>query len=110
MEAQVTVLCASSAYEKKYYLNEEFNGLPDRVKNELKIACVVFTEDVGGILTILFDEDRYLTLRPEKDEDDVLYDDIGCGLKIRQLELEKQELFEQLENYYKVFIRREDNM
>ena len=95
MEEQVTVLCASSAYEKKYYLNEEFNG---------------FTEDVGGILTILFDEDGYLTLRPEKDEDDVLYDDIGCGLKIRQLELEKQELFEQLENYYKVFIRREDNM
>ena len=29
------VLCASSAYEKKRYLNEEFNKLPEDIKNEL---------------------------------------------------------------------------
>ena len=110
MEENNTVLCACSAYERKYYLNEEFNGLPDRVKNELQIACVIFTEDVGGILTIFFDEDGYLVLRPEKDETDVLYDDVGCGLTLRQLETEKAELFEQLEQYYRVFIRRESSM
>ena len=26
------VLCGASAYEKKFYLNEEFNSLPERVK------------------------------------------------------------------------------
>ena len=47
------VLCAASAYEKKFYLNEEFSGLPQSVKDELKIMCALFTEDVGGILAEL---------------------------------------------------------
>ena len=38
------VLCGSSAYSKKYYLNEDFSGLPETVKNELKIMCVLYTE------------------------------------------------------------------
>ena len=50
------VLCASSAYEKKFYLNEAFDKLPEDIKNELKIMCVLFTEEVGGILTLEFDE------------------------------------------------------
>ena len=98
------VLCASSAYEEKFYFNEEFQGLPQAVKDELKIASVLFTEDIGGIFTILFDEEGAIVLRPEKYEDDLLYDEVGCGLKIRQLELEKAELWEQLEEYYKAFM------
>jgi hypothetical protein len=102
-----TVLCASSAYEQKYYLNEAFAGLPDKVKDELKIICVLFTEDVGGILTILFDEEGLICLRPEKNEEDILYDEIGCGLKIRQLELERAELWEQMETYYRTFFMQQ---
>ena len=30
------VLCAASAYEEKYYLNEDFASLPDAVKDELR--------------------------------------------------------------------------
>ena len=55
------VLCASSAYEKKFYLNEAFDKLPEDIKNELKIMCVLFTEEVGGILTRC-----YLKLKPMK--------------------------------------------
>ena len=40
------VLCAASAYERKFYLNPEFNSLPEEVKQELQIMCVLFTEDV----------------------------------------------------------------
>ena len=54
------VLCASSAYEKKFYLNENFDGLPQHVKDELKIMCVLFTEDVGGVLSLEFDENGNL--------------------------------------------------
>ena len=54
------VLCASSAYEKKFYLNENFEGLPQHVKDELKIMCVLFTEDVGGVLSLEFDENGNL--------------------------------------------------
>ena len=31
------VLCAASAYERKFYLNPEFNSLPEEVKQELQI-------------------------------------------------------------------------
>ena len=36
---QDVILCVSNSYEKKYYLNEIFEGLPQRVKDELKILC-----------------------------------------------------------------------
>ena len=35
------VLCGASAYNKKFYLNEDFKGLPEQIKNELKIMCVL---------------------------------------------------------------------
>ena len=46
------VLCAASAYEQKYYFNPEFDALPEEVKQELQIMCVLYTEDVGGILPL----------------------------------------------------------
>ena len=51
MSNQEITLCASNAYNKKFYLNNNFNGLPEAIKEELQIMCVLFTEDVGGILT-----------------------------------------------------------
>ena len=32
------VLCAASAYEEKFYLNPEFDSLPETVKQELQCA------------------------------------------------------------------------
>ena len=93
------VLCASSAYEKKFYLNENFEGLPQHVKDELKIMCV---------LSLEFDENGNLELNTSADEGDLLYDEIGSVLKIKQMQQEKQELFESLETYYKVFFLGED--
>ena len=102
------VLCASSAYEKKFYLNEDFNRLPEDIKNELKIMCVLFTEEVGGILTLEFDENGTLFFQTEADEGDLLYDEIACGMLIKKLQYEKQELLTSLELFYKVFFLGED--
>ena len=66
MYQDTIVLCGSSAYEQKYYLNEDFSGLPQTIKDELKIMCVLFTEDVGGILTLMFEEDGTLMFRIRK--------------------------------------------
>ena len=96
------VLCGASAYTKKYYLNEDFEGLPQGVKDELKIMCVLYTEDVGGTLTLKFDENGTLCFETAADEEDLLYDDIGSVLKIKQLQRTKTELLEALETYYKV--------
>lgn len=102
------VLCGANAYEKKYYLNEQFAGLPEQIKQELQIMCVLFTEDIGGILVLEYQEDGTLQLITEADEGDLLYDDIGSGLKIRQLQLEKAELLESLEMYYRIFVLGEE--
>ncbi len=102
------VLCGASAYEKKYYLNEDFKALPQQIQDELKIMCVLFTEDIGGVLTLVFDEEGNLLLEVSADEGDLLYDDIGSGLKIRQIQKEKAELLQSLELYYKVFFLGED--
>lgn len=102
------VLCGANAYDKKYYLNEQFSNLPEQIKQELQIMCVMFTEDIGGILLLEYDEEGNLQLITQADEGDLLYDDIGSGLKIRQIQIEKRDLLESLELYYRVFVLGEE--
>ena len=102
------VLCASSAYEKKFWINEDFKSLPEQIRQELQIMCVLFTEDIGGILSLEYEEDGNLIFKVDSDEGDYLYDEIGSILKIKQLQREKAELLEALELYYKVFFLGED--
>ena len=70
--------------------------------------CVLYTEDIGGILTLQFEEDGTLVFHVTSDEGDLLFDEIGSVLKIKQLQAEKRELLESLELYYKVFYLHED--
>lgn len=106
-EAKV-VLCGASAYEKKYYFNEQFNALPESIKEELHILCVLFTEEVGGVFTIVFDEDGQIALETDAYDEDVLYDDISSGLLVNEIRRKRQELFQSLELYYRVFILKEN--
>lgn len=108
MYQENVILCASSSYEQKYYLNEDFNSLPETIKEELKIMCVLFTEDVGGILTLEFDEEGNLLFNVNSDEGDLLFDEIGSVLKIKELQRSKEELLESLELFYKVFFLGEE--
>ena len=85
MYDEKVVLCGANSYEEKYYLNPDFEQLPDDVKNELKIMCVLYVHDVGGILTLVFEE-----------------------LKIKQLQRDKQDLLQALQLYYKVFFLGEE--
>ena len=94
--------------QKKYYLNEDFKALPQQIQDELKIMCVLFTEDIGGVLTLVFDEEGNLLLEVSANEGDLLYDEIGAGLKVKQLQKDKAETFQALEMYYKVFFLGED--
>ena len=97
------VLCAASSYEQKYYLNPEFESLPEAVKQELQIMCVLYTADVGGVLLLVFDENGNLELKVEHNEDE-----IGSVLKIKELQNTKEELFKSLEMFYKVFYLGEE--
>lgn len=102
------VLCAASSYEQKYYLNPEFESLPEAVKQELQIVCVLYTADVGGVLLLVFDENGNLELKVEHNEGDFSFDEIGSVLKIKELQDTKEELFKSLEMFYKVFYLGEE--
>ena len=102
------VLCAASSYEQKYYLNPEFESLPEAVKQELQIMCVLYTADVGGVLLLVFDENGNLELKVEHNEGDFSFDEIVSVLKIKELQDTKEELFKTLEMFYKVFYLGEE--
>lgn len=102
------VLCGASAYEKKYYFNEQFKALPESIKEELHIICVLFTEEVGGVFTIVFDEEGQIALETDAYDEDVLYDEISSGLLVNEIRRKRQELFQSLELYYRVFILKEN--
>ena len=102
------VLCAASSYEQEYYLNPEFESLPEAVKQELQIMCVLYTADVGGVLLLVFDENGNLELKVEHNEGDFSFDEIGSVLKIKELQDTKEELFKSLEMFYKVFYLGEE--
>ena len=73
------VLCASSAYTKQFYLNPEFESLPESIREELKIMCVLYTEDVGGTLVLRFDEEGNLNFETDANEEELLYDEKENG-------------------------------
>ncbi len=96
------VLCGASSYDMKYYFNRNFARLPESVQDDLHVICVLFTEEAGGIFRMEFNETGDLELVTEAAEDDLLYDEIGAGLLIKEIRSSRQELFEELTLFYRV--------
>lgn len=108
MYSDTVVLCGASSYEQKYYFNPDFQALPQQIQQELQILCVMYTEEIGGILTLEFDKDGNLQFKTEAIEADAMYDEIGSALRIKEIQREKKELLESLEMYYRVFFLGEE--
>ena len=104
------VLCGANSYEEKFYMNPDFDNLPQHIKDELKIMCVLYVHDVGGILTLVFEENGELEFEVTSAEGDPMFDEIGSRLKIKEIQTDekKQELLTQLQLYYKVFFLGEE--
>lgn len=102
LQQKEVILCVSNSYEMKYYLNPLFERLPEAVKAELKIMCVFFSEEVGGIMILLFDKEGELKIKVKIADADVLFDEIECDLRIKELQQTKQELLNSISLYYKV--------
>jgi len=107
-EEKRVVLCGANAYEQKFYFNQDFDGIPQSVKDELHIICVLFTEEVGGIFTIVFEQDGSVVLETDAEEDDIYYDEVGSGLLVGEVRRKRQELLESLSLYYRAFVLHED--
>ena len=108
MNDDTMILCAANAYEQKYYFNQQFAAIPQSIQEELHVICVLFTEEVGGIFSIGFDEDGSIHLLTNADEEDLLYDEIGSGLLVKEVLRKRQDLFESLEQFYRAFILKEE--
>ena len=110
MYQDMIVLCGANSYEEKFYMNPDFDNLPQHIKDELKIMCVLYVHDVGGILTLVFEENGELEFEVTSAEGDPMFDEIGSRLKIKEIQTDekKQELLTQLQLYYKVFFLGEE--
>ncbi len=94
------VLCGANYYEQKFYLNPAYEGLPEQIKDELKILCVLFVQEVSGIIVLEFTKEGNLNIVVTAKDTDAYFDEIGSELKVRQMRKDKEELFTQLEEYY----------
>ena len=108
MEQERVVLCGANAYEQKYYFNQAFKGIPESIQEELHIICVLCTEEVGGVFTVVFEPDGSVSLETNADDDDIYYDEISSGLLVSEIRRKRQELLESLSLYYRVFVLKED--
>lgn len=102
------ILCGANAYEEKYYYNKFYDKVPESIQKELNIICVLFTQEVGGIFTIGFDEDGQILLQTMAEEEDITYDEISAGLLVSKIRRERQDMFEALSLYYRVLVLGED--
>lgn len=100
--------CGANSYEQKYYFNPDFNKLPQSVQDELHIICVLYTEEVGGIFTILFEPDGGVTLETTAAEEDFLYDEVSSGLLLGEIRRKRRELLESLSLYYRAMVLHEN--
>lgn len=98
-----TVLCAANAYKQIYYLNPLFEKLPDDIKKELKMICVSFTQEIGGIISLEFDKEGSINIKVIIADEDIYFDEIESGMRISRIQRQKEELFKSFELYYKLF-------
>ena len=102
------VLCGANAYDRKYYFNPEFNAVPDSIKRELNIISVLFTQEAGGIFTIVLENDGGISFVTDAEEDDITYDEVSAGLLVGQIRRTRTEILESLELFYRVMFLHED--
>ena len=102
------VLCGANAYDKKYYFNPEFNAVPESIKRELNIISVLFTQEAGGIFTIVFEKDGSISIVTDADDDDITYDEVSAGLLVGEIRRNRTEILESLELFYRVMFLHED--
>lgn len=102
------ILCGANAYEKKYYFNPLFQKIPESIQKELHIICVLFTQEAGGVFTIEFEDDGTVTMETNADADDITYDEVSAGLLIGEVRRQRQDLFEAMQMYYRIYILKEN--
>ena len=85
-----------------------FQKIPESIQKELHIICVLFTQEAGGVFTIEFEDDGTVTMETNADADDITYDEVSAGLLIGEVRRQRQDLFEAMQMYYRIYILKEN--
>lgn len=100
MNNRKPVIAAASSYSQKFYFNPDYFHLPLEVQRRIKVILVSFAEEIGGDISLEM-EGNELVFKTAALENDIYYDEIGAGLKIKEIKKENAELMLQLEIYAK---------
>lgn len=101
------VLAAANNREQKYFMEQEFQFLPDTIKEDLKRICVCVAEKLNCTFLVGFDEKGDVYFETVRHADDCDFDDIGAALEIKRLQKAELELFRAMELWYLFFCTEE---
>lgn len=102
-----TVLAAANCKEQKYYIAKEFEVLPNEIKDEIKIVCVLTAQKLFCTFVIGFLEEGDIYFDVVREESELDFDDIGAELEIKEIRRKKKELLNALKLWYVVFQTKE---
>ena len=99
---ELVPIIVSNSYIKKYYLDPRLDSLPKEVKDTLKIVFVKLTEDVGGVLEVIYDNSSYeVFTRIARNDDDLEFDEINANYRLSKLEKDHEKLFADIATFCK---------
>jgi len=97
-------LLAAASYEnQKFYFAPEFSGIPDQIKDEVKIICVLGAERLACDFLMEFSASGDIVFKVIQPENSIDFDDIGAELEIRRIQREKKELLKSLKLWYLIY-------
>lgn len=100
---QKKVLAAANYKEQKYYMAKEFEQLPNEIKDEIKILCVLTAQKLFCTFVIGFEEEGNIYFDIVKEESELDFDYIGAELEIKEIRRKKKELLQALKLWYVIF-------
>ncbi|HCC08345.1 MAG TPA: hypothetical protein DEP72_09345 [Clostridiales bacterium] len=97
------IMASASHYNKKYYINEKFEKLPELVKKDLKEICINYVEEYKCILLVGFYEDGEMFFETQVlEENECAFMEIDSKLEIKRIEREYSEVLEGLQKWWLV--------
>lgn len=103
------IIAVSNQYIMKYYCDGLINALPEDLQDQIKLILVGFTEECGGILELIYNNEfNDITFKSYSENIDFTYDEIEAKYKLSKLEKEYESFWEELAKYIKASIENSE--
>ena len=104
------IIAVSNQYIMKYYSDDLINALPQDLQDQIKLILVGFTEECGGILELIYNNEfNDITFKTYSEDIDFTYDEIEAKYKLSKLEKEYESFWVELAKYIKASLENKDN-